>query len=109
MTIHGKPTHRAFEASAICAWENEGSAPGRDSMDHHYGRRIETDRSWSVYHVFTGDTAHAGGRPMTGLSRSDATGRMIALNLHNEGRRGERRSLASPTGPRAHEIEVLRS
>lgn len=109
MTIRGKQTQRAFEARAICAWENEGGAPGRDSMDHHYGRRIETDRSWSVYHVFTGDTAHAGGRPMTGLSRSDATGRMIALNLHNEGRRTERRSLASPTGPCAHEIEVLRS
>ena len=109
MTIRGKQTHRAFEARAIGTWENEGGAPGRDSMDHHYGRRIETDRSWSVYHVFTGDTAHAGGRPMTGLSRSDATGRMIALNLHNEGRRTERRSLASPTGPSAHEIEVLRS
>ena len=109
MTIRGKQTHRAFEARAICAWENQGGAPGRDSMDHHYGRRIETDRSWSVYHVFTGDTAHAGGRPMTGLSRSDATGRMIALNLHNDGRRSERRRLASPIGPSAHEIEVKRS
>ena len=45
---------RRLNALAIDIWENEGGAPGRDSMDHQYGRRIETDRSWTVYHVFTG-------------------------------------------------------
>ena len=42
---------------AVGVWENEGGAPGRDSLDRQYGRRIEADRSWTVYHVFTGAPA----------------------------------------------------
>ena len=71
----------------IGVWENEGGALDRSNMNHHYGRRIEADRSWSVYHVFTGVPANAGGHPMTGLSRLEATSNMMSLNLRNEGRR----------------------
>jgi hypothetical protein len=39
---------------AIAVWENEGGAPSRDSTEHQYGRRVEGDRSWTVYHVSTG-------------------------------------------------------
>ena len=74
-------------AVAIGIWENEGGAPGRNSMDHQYGRRIEADRSWTVYHVFTGVPARVGGDAMIGLSRSDATEGMMSLNLRNAGRR----------------------
>ena len=60
---------RRRNAVAIGIWENEGGAPGRDPMDHQYGRRIETDRSWTVYHVFTGVPARVGGDAMIGLSQ----------------------------------------
>ena len=81
---------------AIAIWENEGGAPGRDSMEHQYGRRIEADRSWTVYHVFTGVAARVGGDAMIGLSRSDATSGMMSLNLRNAERREQRISLLAP-------------
>lgn len=83
---------------AISGWENEGGAPAPDSMDFNYGRRIESDRCWTVYHVFTGAPARIDGRSMTGLSRSEATLSMLSLNQSNVERRKERsrrRQLAS--------------
>ncbi|WP_353015374.1 hypothetical protein [Mesorhizobium sp. M1405] len=73
MNLHNNDTERVRDATALGTWENEGGAPGRHSVDHQYGRRIETDRSWTVYHVFTGVPAQADGQIMTGLSRSAAT------------------------------------
>jgi len=78
-------------ALAVAVWENEGGTPAQDSMDHQYGRRIEWDGSWSIYHVFTGVPAEIQGYSMTGLSRSNATEGMLSLNRRNEGRRRERR------------------
>lgn len=49
-----------------------------------YGRRVEMDRSWTVYHVFTGVPADAGCGAMTGLSRADATDRMMSLNRRSD-------------------------
>jgi hypothetical protein len=89
-------------ALAVAIWENEGGAPGRDSMDHQYGRRIERDGSWSVYHVFTGVPAEIQGQRMTGMSRTDATQDMLSLNRGNEGRRHKRKPMAS--GPADHEV-----
>lgn len=82
-------------AAAIDAWENEGGAPGHDPMHHQYGRRIEADRSWTIYHVFTGIPARFGGDAMTGLSRLDATSGMLRLNLRNADRRKERIELSA--------------
>lgn len=90
-----RETERKRIAAAISVWENEGGAPGHDSMHHHYGRRIEADRSWTIYHVFTGVPARFGGEAMTGLSRRDATNGMLRLNLRNVERRRERIELAS--------------
>ncbi|RRI01401.1 hypothetical protein EH240_15385 [Mesorhizobium tamadayense] len=59
----------------------------RDAPDRQYGRRVEADRSWNVYHVFSGIPAHEDGAVMTGLSRSDATRSMLSLNLRNAERR----------------------
>lgn len=73
-------------AAAILAWENEGGAVGRENADP-YGRRIEPDRSWTIYHVFTGIPADVGGRTMTGLSKLEATDGMISFNLRNQARR----------------------
>src|SRR5271166_1142152 len=80
-------------AAAIDGWENEGGAPANSSMDDVFGRRVEADQSWTVYHVFTGVPANAGGGAMTGLSQVNATDRMLALNLNNLGRRRDRARL----------------
>ena len=56
-------------------------AKGRDGKHtHQYGRRVESDRSWTVYHVFTGLAADSGFGATTGLSKVDATDRMMSLN-----------------------------
>jgi hypothetical protein len=78
---------------AIAVWENEGGALGRDLTEHLYGRRVEADRSWTVYHVFSGVAARVGDDDMTGLSRSQATSRMMSLNLRSAERRKQRISL----------------
>ena len=92
---HLKETERKRIAAAISVWENEGGAPGHDSIHHQYGRRIEADRSWTIYHVFTGVPARFGGDAMIGLSRLDATSGMLRLNLRNAERRRERIELSS--------------
>jgi hypothetical protein len=89
MNTHDNDTERKQDAaaSAIERWENEGGAHRHDSLDHHYGRRVEADRSWTVYHVFTGVPARIGGNAMIGLSRRAATDGMLSLNRRNEARR----------------------
>lgn len=84
--------------TAIAIWENEGGAPGRDLTEHQYGRRVEVDRSWTVYHVFTGETARDGGDDLIGLSKPQATSRMLSLNLRNAERRKERAPAQNPSG-----------
>jgi hypothetical protein len=87
------PTHETEfkrHALAIGVWENEGGAPIRDSADYHYGRRIEIDGSWSIYHVFTGTPAEVSGHLMIGMTQSGATEGMVFLNRRNERRRRER-------------------
>ena len=77
-------------ATAFGCLERGGEPWGRDFRDHQYGRRVEADRSWTVYHVFTGIPAHVDGAFMIGLSRSQATKSMLALNLRNSERRKQR-------------------
>jgi hypothetical protein len=84
---------------AIGVWENEGGAHAPDSMDCHYGRRIESDRSWTVYHVFTGVPARIDGRSMTGLSRREATDNMLSINQSNVARRTQRSRLRLVSSP----------
>lgn len=82
---------------AISVWENEGGASGQDSADELYGRRVEADRSWTVYHVFTGVPAQADGKAMTGLSRLNATDRMLLLNRSNvQGRKDRTKLICTP-------------
>jgi hypothetical protein len=59
IVMNARNNETARSAATIEIWENEGGASGRDSMDHLFGRRIEADRSWTVYHVFTGIPARA--------------------------------------------------
>ena len=97
-------THKTADFS-IDRWENEGGAHGHDSPDLHYGRRVEADRSWTVYHVFTGVPARINGNTMTGLTQRVATDGMLSLNRRNE---PQRRSRGRPmagirTAPRTAE------
>ena len=66
------------------------------SRHHQYGRRVEADRSWTVYHVFTGVPADAACGAMTGLSRAAATDRMLSLNRRGAPGHGKRRWLKPP-------------
>jgi hypothetical protein len=97
MNARSNTTEQMLNVVAIGIWENEGGASGRDALDEQYGRRIETDRSWTVYHVFTGVPAHADGETLTGLSRLKATDRMLSLNRN--GRHIDRGSLTQRTWP----------
>ena len=83
-------SHQTRGAVDISVWENEGGALDRSDINHHYGRRREPDKSWTVYHVFTGTPAEVSGRPMIGLSERIATTTMISLNKRNTERRSAR-------------------
>ncbi|WP_363802309.1 hypothetical protein [Mesorhizobium sp.] len=82
------------ESTAAVFCENEGEASGRDTTDRLYGRRVEQDGSWSIYHVFTGVPAVILGRRLTGMSRPIATRCMLSLNRRNEGPRSNARCRA---------------
>jgi hypothetical protein len=90
----GNETEHLWNVFAIGVWENEGGALDSVALDRQYGRR-EPDRSWTVYHVFTGVPAHANGQIMTGLSRSEATDGMLSLNRSNDGIMKNRGSLTA--------------
>jgi hypothetical protein len=67
----------AFDASRL------KGVLGHDFRDRQYGRRVEADRSWIVYHVFTGIPAHVDGVFLVGLTRAHATRSMLGLNCGN--------------------------
>jgi hypothetical protein len=93
MNIHRKVAEFQRRALAIAVWENDGGASAPDATDHNYGRRVESDRSWTVHHVFTGVPAHIDGVTMAGLSRSEATNIMLSLNRRSVVQRQERNAL----------------
>lgn len=102
MKIRGDHTKLGRQSLAISVWDDEGGPPASDAQafdtaDHHYGRRIEADRSWTIYHVFTGAPVRVDGRMMTGLDRQDATDGMLSLNRLNEQRSKDRRALSPPS------------
>ena len=77
-------------ALAISVWENEGGVRAPGTPDGQFGRRVEMDRSWTIYHVFTGIPARVDGSALTDLSGSAATDGMLSLNLRNVKRRKDR-------------------
>lgn len=89
MTRYIEEIERQPHDSAISVWDNEGGASARAADDEQYGRRIEADRSWTIYNVFTGVPASREGQEMIGLSRSVATDGMLCLNRRNDVRRKE--------------------
>jgi hypothetical protein len=87
MSSHGRSSGKPDQINADT---------GQDGMDDVYGRRIEADHSWTVYHVFTGVPANIGGHAMVGLGRAAATDAMLAMNLRNPGRYRRRIRLNAP-------------
>ena len=94
--------------TAIAIWEKEGGAPDRDLTNHLYGRRVEVDRSWTVYHVFTGVAARVGNDDLIGLSRSQATSSMMSLNLRNAESHKQRISLPALASDASSETAARR-
>ena len=78
------PDRRAL---AISVWENGGGARAPDTPDGQFGRRVEMDRSWTIYYVSPGIPARVDGAALSDLSRSAATDGMLSLNLRNVKRR----------------------
>jgi hypothetical protein len=54
MNADSNETELDPRALAISVWENEGGSQAPDTPDGQFGRRVEMDRSWTIYHVFTG-------------------------------------------------------
>jgi len=67
--------------------KHDACSADRGDMNHDYGRRIEADRSWTIYHVFSGAPAELANQSMAGLTEADATAKMLFLNAHNVERR----------------------
>jgi hypothetical protein len=90
--VDGDETELGRRALAISVWENEGGAQASNPPDGQFGRRVEMDSSWTIYHVFTGVPARVDGSALTHLSGSAATDGMLSLNRRNIKRQKERNS-----------------
>lgn len=98
MNASGNEAEHARDVLAIGGWQGMGGATRRDCLDGQFGRRIEADRSWTVYHVFSGVPVDADGQTMTGLSRRDATHGMLSLHNRNDERHGNGTAARQSTG-----------
>ena len=54
MSADSNETELDRRALPLSVWENEGGSRSPDTPDGQFGRRVEMDRSWTIYHVFTG-------------------------------------------------------
>jgi hypothetical protein len=92
MNAHHNAHHNEIEARrhalAISIWENEGGTSSPELMDHQYGRHIEMDRPWRIYHVSRGAPARVNG------------------NHRYIERRIKRISLSAPARPVSRETEA---
>jgi hypothetical protein len=95
----GDGTEFDGRALAISVWENEGGARAFNP-DGQFGRRVEMDSSWTIYHVFTGVPARVDGSAMTHLSGSAATDGMLSLNRRNVKRQRAERANAMNSRPK---------
>ncbi|MDI7924601.1 hypothetical protein [Ferirhizobium litorale] len=76
-------SRRQDHDAEISAWEDAGKAPGAAASLFQYGRRIEINGSWTIYHVFTGIPAEIDGWTMVGLNRSHAKRALDILNTRH--------------------------
>lgn len=76
---------RAGLKVSLCEWENEGGAPASPNRLGDYGRRIESDGTWTVYEVFTGSEARQRGLAPSGLTKDEALDRLIRFSEGGSG------------------------
>ncbi|KQU81832.1 hypothetical protein ASD02_34840 [Ensifer sp. Root1252] len=69
-------------ARTIIRWKNEGHAPHQIHGRYQFGRRVEVDGSWTIYHVFSGKPAQVDAWRMTGLNRENADQALDVLNTY---------------------------
>lgn len=53
-------------ALALSVWESEGGAPDRSGQFYQCGRRFEGDGTYTIHHLFTGETVRTGHWTMAG-------------------------------------------
>lgn len=88
MNAHRNEFEAGRHALAISIWENEGGTSAPELVDDQYGRHIEADRPWRIYHVSIGAPARVDG------------------NLRNIKRQVKRISLSAPARPASRETEA---
>jgi hypothetical protein len=93
-------TEFGLRTLAISVWENDGGAQASNPPDGQFGRRVEMDSSWTIYHVFTGVPARVDGSALTHLSGSAATDGMLSLNRRNVKRQRAERANAMNSRPK---------
>lgn len=64
------------ESSALAEWDDEGGAQPAIPRYGEYGRRIESDGTWTIYEVFTGREARQRGLIPSGLTKEEALDRL---------------------------------
>ena len=101
------------EEMAIENWENEGGSPSTFSQYHedhdsNYGKRIEIDRTWTVYHVFTGIPVASGDGALVGLSNTEASARIASFNIGKEERRKSKAKRLKICGPSISPWDIRR-
>jgi hypothetical protein len=65
MNADGNEAELDRGALALSVWENEGGSRAPNTPDGQFGRRVEMDRSWTIYHVFTCIPARVDGSALT--------------------------------------------
>jgi hypothetical protein len=95
-----------YSSSDLEKWDDDGGAPARDSIYSEYGRRVEVDGSWTIYHVFTGLPAIIGGRLMKGMSAPESMNQMVETNASNHQLRRKATISYVPPVRRWHEMLI---
>src|SRR5690348_8881104 len=68
----------------------KAGAQASNPLDDQFSRRVEMDRSWTIYHVTPACPRRVDGLALTSLGGSAATDGMISLNRRNVKRQKER-------------------
>jgi hypothetical protein len=82
-----RPRKASFHEDEIRRWENEGGHVGADEKpaSYQFGKRYESDGTWTIYHVFTGQPAQYGTWEMKRLTRSVAERALRTINSPSPG------------------------
>jgi len=80
MHIYQTTIQNECVARSLERWDDDGGAPGPYAMYCEYGRRIESDGSWTIYDVCTGFPAEIGGHLMKAMNAADSMSQLMQIN-----------------------------